>query len=294
MQTGPHHSNFCIDTLKRKEFSVEILNAFLPPAVRELLDLSDPAVHDVHYVDEKLKNYQSDILFSVSSVEREEMRIYLLFEHKSHPEMGVLLQLLKYQTRIYADQKEFIPVIAVVFHHGAENWNVPPRFQDLGNLTERERAGYGPYLLDLGYALIDLKRYDVERLRLSLAVRVFLAALRDIWHLGTPERLDEFLRRYRDVFFQSTHTEFIEKLIVYMLKAGNIEPESLRKRISAAVSEECEHMVVSAVERMEQKAREEGRLETAKNLIENGVALEIVLKSTGLTEEQLREAGTIK
>ena len=65
-------------------------------------------------------------------------------------------------------------------------------------------------------------------------------------------------------------------------------------------------MVVSAVERMEQKAREEGklegklegslegRLETAKNLIENGVSLEIVTKSTGLTQEQLREAGIIE
>ena len=87
-----------------------------------------------------------------------------------------------------------------------------------------------------------------------------------------------------------------------MLKAGNIEPENLRNKISAAVSKECEHMVVRAVERMEQEAEKrgrlegglEGKLEDAKNLLENGVSLDIVIKSTGLTQEQMREAGIIK
>ena len=51
---------------------------------------------------------------------------------------------------------------------------------------------------------------------------------------------------------------------------------------------------MTTAERLEQKGLEPGKLEDARNLLENGVSLEIILESTGLTEEQLRQAGIVE
>ena len=51
----------------------------------------------------------------------------------------------------------------------------------------------------------------------------------------------------------------------------------------------------AAYEIIKKEGREEGiqmaKLEDARNSLENGVSLEIVLKSTGLSAEQLKAAG---
>lgn len=41
------------------------------------------------------------------------------------------------------------------------------------------------------------------------------------------------------------------------------------------------------------EGRIEGKLEAARNLLKNGVSLAIILKSTDLTEQQLRDAGIL-
>ncbi len=55
---------------------------------------------------------------------------------------------------------------------------------------------------------------------------------------------------------------------------------------------------MTTAERLHQQGLKEGllqgKLEDARNLLENGVSLEIILKSTGLTREQLIEADIIK
>ena len=42
------------------------------------------------------------------------------------------------------------------------------------------------------------------------------------------------------------------------------------------------------------KLREEGKIEVAKNMLENGAELDFVVKATGLSRQQLKEAGIVK
>jgi len=41
------------------------------------------------------------------------------------------------------------------------------------------------------------------------------------------------------------------------------------------------------LERGLEQGRKEEKIETAKNLLKNGISLEIIMKSTGLSEEEL-------
>ena len=54
-------------------------------------------------------------------------------------------------------------------------------------------------------------------------------------------------------------------------------------------SMEPEYMTL--LEKLEEKGKIEGKIETARNLKAEGIDIAIILKTTGLTEEQLKEAG---
>ena len=52
---------------------------------------------------------------------------------------------------------------------------------------------------------------------------------------------------------------------------------------------ETEYMTF--LEKLEEKGKIEGKIETARNLKAEGIDIAIILKTTGLTEEHLKEAG---
>jgi predicted transposase/invertase (TIGR01784 family) len=52
---------------------------------------------------------------------------------------------------------------------------------------------------------------------------------------------------------------------------------------------ETEYMTL--LEKLEEKGKIEGKIETARNLKAEGIDITIIQKSTGLTEEQLKEGG---
>ena len=54
-------------------------------------------------------------------------------------------------------------------------------------------------------------------------------------------------------------------------------------------SMEPEYMTL--LEKLEEKGKIEGKIETAHNLKAEGIDITIIQKTTGLTEEQLKEAG---
>ncbi len=51
---------------------------------------------------------------------------------------------------------------------------------------------------------------------------------------------------------------------------------------------------MTTAERLEQKGRREAKLEIARNLLAEDIPLEKILKSTGLTRDDLVEAGIIE
>jgi hypothetical protein len=66
------------------------------------------------------------------------LHVYILFEHKSHPDDWVLLQLLRYialQGEAYRKQhpeaKTLPPVYPLVLYHGQSRWRMPSDFHAL-------------------------------------------------------------------------------------------------------------------------------------------------------------------
>lgn len=118
-----------------------------------------------------------------------------------------------------------------------------------------------------------------------------------IWFFEDFRQIRDYLIQCRELFFKDSELNFIRKMMVYIYGVRNIEPGQLRILIEENVSPEKGYLAMTTAERLEKKGRMEGKLEgkleDAKSFLENGVSLEVVLKSTGLSIEQLKEAGIV-
>ncbi len=110
---------------------------YLPRRIVELVDLNSLEIRNGSYVDEKLRDRHSDIVYRTKIGETEAF-LYLLFEHQSAPDRFFLFRLLCYMVNLwreYLDQnpkaKTLPVVIPLLLYHGREKWNAPDRLWKL-------------------------------------------------------------------------------------------------------------------------------------------------------------------
>ena len=124
------------------------LREHLPAALSERLDWPSLALLETSFVDEALRESESDLLYTVQMKESEVRAfLYLLFEHQSKPDPWMRFRLLKYMCRIWdesfkqhPEQSELPPILPVVFYQGERAWLPSTEFADLFPAAEREHS----------------------------------------------------------------------------------------------------------------------------------------------------------
>ena len=151
------------DRLFRAVFSdateaASLLQAAVPRKLRENVDWNNLRLVEGTFVDDALRQSESDLLFEAGygkETERhgkgkDRLRLYLLFEHQSTPDVWMRYRLLKYCCRIWdADLRDdprrtgLRPVVPVVFYQGVRDWQHSTEYADLFPSAVRARAA-GP------------------------------------------------------------------------------------------------------------------------------------------------------
>ena len=96
-------------------------------------------LHDRSFVDEDLRESESDLLYEVEYASGDEtIWIYCLVEHQSTPDRWMRFRLMKYCCRIwdmsfreYPDQQELRAIVPLVFYQGERRWTYSSEFADL-------------------------------------------------------------------------------------------------------------------------------------------------------------------
>ena len=159
-QIGNIHDSFFKRTLSDPELAGTFLREHLPPELVELLGPEVPVVIHGSFVDEELRQHHSDLLIRMQLRSGNDAFAYVLMEHKSSPDPGARLQLLRYVVRLlthWHDQNKpplpLPPVVPLLVHQGPEGWELSCEFTDLfGTVPEAMR----PYLPSFRHALVDL------------------------------------------------------------------------------------------------------------------------------------------
>ena len=100
------HDKFFKETFSIRENVLDFLQGIFPGEILKKLDLSTLTLDNNSYIDEELKEHFSDIVYTCFC-NNKELKIALLFEHKSYVVTCPYLQLLKYLLKIYFSRKNF-------------------------------------------------------------------------------------------------------------------------------------------------------------------------------------------
>lgn len=237
------------------------LREHLPADVAELLGPEPPEPIPGSFVDEELRQHHSDLLFRVQLKAGGGAFAYVLMEHKSTPDQGARLQLLRYVVRVltnwYDQNKRQLPlplVLPLLVHQGPRGWTFSSEFMDLfGTVPEPLR----PYLPTFRHALVDLAQLDGRSLSDEARLRAFLNALKYGRRADLNDHLDLVFAEARALRWGD---QFV--ILTYFDKGPvAINHKKVREVLQQRVPERTERLMGWLTQPYYDKGKAEGRTE---------------------------------
>jgi len=141
-----------------KSQAVALATSFLPREVLAEIDLDSFELSNVSFIDEQLKEYFADIVYTCNTKQDKQIKISFLLEHKSYYDPHLPLQLLRYLLKGYdyqyvkEEKKELSLIIPVVIYHGESAW----KKREMEDMVSLSSASLQRYIPNFSYDLIDL------------------------------------------------------------------------------------------------------------------------------------------
>ena len=265
---------------------------FLLKEKSKILELENiNIVQDIYYRKKKLLY---DILYEVP-IRNSNEKLYFLLEHKSRRANDFQIQMMKYKQIIHKWQKKefgkMYSIIPILFYQGLDKWDPESELEEVKNLTNPILSGTKEEFL-----LFDLRKIDplidFENPELKAGI-LLLKIIRDNW-----EDFVNGWQKIRDILNsmeESKKIDLEEDMLDYIFRSRSESRDLIEEVIMG------KQKTMTLYERALEEGREEGelkgefknKLETARKMKILGLSLEIIIKSVGLSEDELRENGII-
>jgi predicted transposase/invertase (TIGR01784 family) len=304
-----------------KQNMTDFIRGSFPLEIIEKLALETLHLENDTYLDDKLKDFSSDLVYTCDynckKGEPKKIKIVLLFEHKSATAQYIHLQLLRYLLEIWqqqlkqqkADKKKnketkklgkLLPVIAVVFYHGAKKWEIRG-FYDYFEEMDKQLYRFIPAF---DYLPVDLNNYNDEeitelRFRRTLN-RLLLFVMKHIHETGyLRKNLEKILKIWHYYNNEQDDENILKTVLMYIYSATDITPAEITKEAERITSKgskiamtTAEVLIKQGIERGMERGLEQGieqkAIEDAHNFLREGVAINVIARCTGLPEEKIR------
>ena len=310
------HDTFFRQLLSDPVVAADFVQNYLPAEVVTLLDLSQLRIEKDTFVDARLRKHYSDVLYSVplkstaqpsenqlleeetpkpvrkksrrktATQKQERVFLYLLFEHKSQPDGGVRLQLLRYMVRIWEKvwkkQKQLSPILPIVFYHGVEGWHYSHEFADLLDVP----ASFKAYTPHFNHLLVDLSAYSDEEVRGEIWLQVCLLMMKHIYDNDLGKRMPKILGLLHELAHEESVMEMLQTVLLYATEVSSVvSQEDVHQSMRAVTTpERSETMEKTLAQKWIEQGREEGIEQGREEGIEQG-------REEGI--EQGREEGKV-
>ncbi len=230
----------------------QFIKEFLPIELSSQIDLKEMKLIPT----EKIKGYNKyymDIAVECK-ISDTKGQLYFVFEHKSYPDPGVLLQILNYMIVTWDEQrkknKPLTPVIPVVIYHGSSSWNVTTHFQgQFDSLNESIK----PYVPEFNYVLVDLTQIPNKEIEQKAKDTPFLMAsllLMKLVALGDIEGIIKIA-----VIIKLSEEERII-LILYLFYTLDVDQDTMQRIVKELGGEE---IMPSLAEKLMSKGEIKGK-----------------------------------
>jgi predicted transposase YdaD len=234
------HDRFFRESFGRRDIAQDFLRHQLPQELLVEIDLETLAIGKDSYVSKDLSAHYSDLVYTVG-YRGGELKVYLLFEHKSQPEPWTALQLLRYVAaggeqyrKQYPQAQRLPPVYPLVLYHGQAQWRVPASFHEL---IDPLPPALEPYVPQFRYALHDISARTDVQIRGEVLTRLAQLAMRHIYSTEPLERLQELLVLIGEVLERRTALEMLESILRYDTRHTRVFGHDAR--LSHPIAQRC-------------------------------------------------------
>lgn len=276
----------------------------LPAELRAICDLGTLKLESGSFVEDDLRQYFSDVLYSLKTTAGDGY-IHVLIEHQSTPDKHMAFRLLRYavaamQRHLEAGHKKLPLVIPVLFYTGKRS-PYPYSTRWLDEFDEPALAGK---LYSNAFPLVDVTVIPDDEIADHRSMAALTLLQKHIHQRDLAELVERLVPILLAGYLSSSQ---VISLVHYIVQAGETsDAEAFVRELALRVPQHGDALMTIA-QQLEQKGIEkglrqglqqgrqegrnegklEGKLEVARSLLKMGMTHESVLEATGLTEEEL-------
>ncbi|EJA7385391.1 Rpn family recombination-promoting nuclease/putative transposase [Salmonella enterica] len=316
----PGHDGLFKLFLREPDTARDFLAVHLPADIRSQVRLDTLKLEPGSFVDQKLRELHSDVLYSVQTAEGHAGYIYCLVEHQSSADRMMAWRMMRYSMAVMDAHlkkgNDTLPVVVpLLFYQGTVRpYPYSTDWMDCFDVPALAREVYSrPWpLVDVSVmedsdlqshrrmALLELVQRDIRHRDAASLLRDVVQLIRlagntreqveavlcyIIYNGMTSESITPFL--YELAGEIPEYKELIMGTIAQQLKEEGIQL-GLQQGIQQGIQQGFEQGIEQGIEQ-ERLAAQQKLLETAYALLDNGVSLDVVIKSTGLSRETLEQ-----
>ena len=273
--------------LRHPETARDFLQIHLPASLRELCDLQTLKLESDSFIEENLRAYYSDVLWSVKTTDGDGY-IYVVIEHQSTPDAHMAFRLMRYavaamQKHLDAGHQQLPLVVPMLFYHGAKS----PYPYSLCWLDEFANPKLARQLYAAAFPLVDITVIPddeiVQHRRMAL-LELIQKHIRQRDLMGLVEQMACLLSS------GYANDRQIKGLFNYILQTG--DAVRFNDFIDGVAERSPKHKesLMTIAERLRQEGEQSKALHIAKIMLESGVPLTDIMRFTGVSEEELAAA----
>ncbi|EBD1361406.1 Rpn family recombination-promoting nuclease/putative transposase [Salmonella enterica] len=304
----PGHDGLFKLFLREPDTARDFLAVHLPADIRAQVRLDTLKLEPGSFVDQKLRELHSDVLYSVETAEGYAGYIYCLVEHQSTADRMMAWRMMRYSMAVMDAHlkkgNDTLPVVVpLLFYQGTVRpYPYSTDWMDCFDVPALAREVYSR-----PWPLVDVSVMEDSDLQSHRRMALLELVQRDIRHRDAASLLRDVVQLIR---LAGNTREQVEAVLCYIIYNGmtseSITPflyelageipeykELIMGTIAQQLKEEgiqlgIQQGIEQGIEQ-ERLAAQQKLLETAYALLDNGVSLDVVIKSTGLSRETLEQ-----
>lgn len=296
----PGHDGLFKLFLREPGTAQDFFIAHLPQDIRSQVRLETLKLEPGSFVDQQLRELHSDVLYSVETTQGDAGYIYCLVEHQSSAEKLMAWRLMRYTMAVMdAHLKKgnaTLPVVVpLLFYQGP----VRPYPYSMDWLDCFELPALARQVYTRPWPLVDVSVMEDSDLQSHRRMALLELVQRDIRHRDVVSLLRDAAHFIR---LNENTREQVEAILYYavynsMSKENTERTETFLHELAGEIPEYEELIMVTIAQQLKEAGRQQGieqgiqqgKLETARALLDNGISLDVVIKSTGLSREILEQ-----
>jgi len=306
------HNRFFHYSFSNLDVARDLLSSKLAPEILDCIDLETLEIGSGSFVDDQLRESQSDLLFSVAPKKAlletlaagagkraTRILIYVLLEHKSHPDRMTPFQLLKYIVRVWEqllrEGKPLACVVPLIIYHGETDWTVARSLGDLFNVPDelrRHMPQFEPLFLDFSQQSSE-EKFD------NPFLQAVVQTLRYVWGDRIRQKLPELVELFREITHDGRDAAPLKAFLVYIISAApKLDQRELTEAIKNSFPSLGPALMSTIAEQYFLQGKEKGKEEGMEKGMEEGIekgellgairTIRSILKITELGEKELR------